>query len=69
MDRAVVLRLPLEFMERCRQDGVMPEVVLLGFIDDLCDIGSDAAMLRADVRFLAQEYYALAGYAQRRGFT
>ena len=68
--RVIKLRLPEEFIERCACDGVLPEVVLRGFIADLCDLHGDAEKPRmdgyachgSDERFLAQEYYKLAGY-------
>lgn len=34
--RNVTLKLPDEFIARCRRDGVAPEVVMRGFIADLC---------------------------------
>ncbi len=68
--RNVTLKLPDEFIERCRHDGVAPEVVLRGFIADLCDIWSYADAPRtdgyctngSDERSKAQEYYDRVGY-------
>lgn len=42
------LELPPEFIALCASDGVAPEVVLRGFIADLCEIVSWAASPRAD---------------------
>ena len=68
--RNVILRLPDEFIERCRRDGVEPETVLRGFIADLCGIWSSADAPRADGYCIngssesdkAQEYYDRVGY-------
>jgi hypothetical protein len=57
------LKLPPEFLERCRADNTTPTEVLTRFIADLCepqsDDGSDERHLRAE------EYYAQCGYPYR----
>jgi hypothetical protein len=49
------IKLPLEFKNLCKQDGVSPREVLEGFIRDLCSLGSDE-------RDKAQAYYDRCGY-------
>lgn len=64
------LELPPEFIAMCAGDGVAPEVVLRGFIADLCEIMNWAASPRADgyssngsdERRMAGEYYERVGY-------
>ncbi len=71
--RIIKLALPPEFIARCAYEGVLPEVVLRGFIADLCDLHGDAENPRtdgyachgSDERFLAQTYYRMAGYRPR----
>src|SRR5206468_4282491 len=61
---SVTIELPLEFIVQCRQDGVTPEVVLRGFIADLCGLISWANNPRtdgycsngSDERRMAREY-------------
>jgi hypothetical protein len=65
------LELPPEFIEHCKRDNVPPEVVLRGFIADLCGIMNWTASPRADgycsngsdERLMAREYYERAGYS------
>jgi hypothetical protein len=69
--RRITLTLPSEFIELCEQDNVTPELVLRGFIADLCEIVSWADHPRADSycsngsdeRLYAREYYERAGYS------
>lgn len=64
------LELPPEFITKCAGDGVAPEVVLRGFIADLCEIMNWAASPRtdgyssngSDERRMAGEYYERVGY-------
>ena len=68
--RNVTLTLPDEFIALCREDGVTPEVVLRGFIADLCKIESSVDAPRtdgycsngSDERSKAREYYDRVGY-------
>jgi hypothetical protein len=68
--RNVTLKLPDEFIELCREDGVTPEIVLRGFIADLAEIISWADNPRtdgycsngSDERTMAREYYERVGY-------
>lgn len=68
--RNVTLKLPDEFIELCREDGVTPEVVLRGFIADLCEIWDSVSEPRtdgycnngSDERSKAREYYERVGY-------
>jgi hypothetical protein len=68
--RVIKLSLPEEFIERCRHDGVTPEIVLRGFIADLCELHNYAddprtdgyASNGSDERTKAQEYYDRVGY-------
>lgn len=67
------LAMPDEFMALRASDGVAPELVLRGFIADLCHIMSWAADPRldgycsngSDERRLAREYYDRVGYPWR----
>jgi hypothetical protein len=67
----ITLTLPAEFIELCEADNVTPEMVLRGFIADLCEIVSWADHPRADgycsngsdERLYAREYYERAGYS------
>lgn len=66
----VTIELPPEFIRLCKHDGVKPEVVLRGFIADLCGIMNWAHNPRADgyssngsdERDLAERYYDRVGY-------
>jgi hypothetical protein len=68
--RRVTLQLPPEFIDLCQADGVAPEVVLRGFIADLCglmnwisDPRSDGYSSNgSDERLYAQQYYRRVGY-------
>lgn len=68
--RTVTLELPPEFIALCKQDGVTAEVVLRGFIADLCGIVSWANNPRkdgyctngSDERDKARTYYDRVGY-------
>jgi hypothetical protein len=66
----VVIELPEEFVELCKFDMVAPEVVLRGFIADLCGIISWCSNPRSDgyssngsdERSMARAYYDRVGY-------
>ena len=66
----LTLELPIEFIELCETDGVLPEIVLRGFIADLAGIMNWCANPRADgyssngsdERDLARAYYERVGY-------
>jgi hypothetical protein len=68
--RNLTLKLPDEFIELCRRDGVTPETVLRGFIADLCGIMNHVDDPRddgyssngSDERDMAYAYYARVGY-------
>ncbi len=68
--KSIKLALPDEFIAQCASDGVAPDVVLRGFIADLCQLMSWAADPRtdgycsngSDERRLAREYYDRVGY-------
>lgn len=68
--RNLTLTLPDEFIALCRDDGVTPEMVLRGFIADLCGVTSYIAEPRADgyssngsdERDMARAYYERVGY-------
>lgn len=68
--KTVTLALPEEFIALCKSDGVAPELVLRGFIADLCQIISWAAAPRtdgycsngSDERSMAMDYYRRVGY-------
>ena len=63
---SITLKLPAEFLERCKRDGIKPQQVLRGFIADLCEIyesapGADGYCGNgSDERDLAQQYYGRA---------
>jgi hypothetical protein len=67
----ITLTLPAEFIELCEANNVTPELVLRGFIADLCEIVNWADQPRADgyasngsdERLYAREYYERAGYS------
>jgi hypothetical protein len=66
----VTLVLPSEFIELCVRDRIAPEVVLRGFIADLCEITSRPQACGycshgGDERALAQEYYHRVDYYYR----
>lgn len=66
----ITLQLPEEFLALCREDGVEPELVLRGFIADLCELISWADDRRtdgycsngSDERAYARRYYERVGY-------
>lgn len=66
----ITIDLPPEFIQLCKRDGVKPEVVLRGFIADLCGIMNWAHSPRADgyssngsdERDKAEAYYDRVGY-------
>ena len=66
----LTIELPEEFIELTEADGVTPEIVLRGFIADLCGIMNYVAAPRADgyssngsdERSMAQDYYERVGY-------
>jgi hypothetical protein len=66
----ITLALPEEFIALCASDGVAPELVLRGFIADLCELMSWASHPRtdgyssngSDERRMAMEYYERVGY-------
>ena len=66
----ITLQLPAEFVALCARDGVTPEIVLTGFIADLCSIVNTTADPRADgyssngsdEREMAAAYYERVGY-------
>ena len=68
--KPITLALPEEFIALCQRDGVAPELVLRGFIADLCQIMSWAAAPRtdgycsngSDERSYARAYYERVGY-------
>ena len=68
--KSITLVLPDEFIALCASDGVAPELVLRGFIADLCQIMSWAAEPRtdgyssngSDERSMAMDYYRRVGY-------
>ena len=68
--KSIKLALPDEFIALCQRDGVPPELVLRGFIADLCELMSWASHPRtdgyssngSDERSLANEYYERVGY-------
>ncbi len=66
----ITLALPEEFLALCASDGVVPELVLRGFIAALCQIMSWAADPHldgycsngSDERSMAMDYYRRVGY-------
>lgn len=66
----LMLKLPDEFVSLCEEDGVTPDLVLRGFIADLCGIVSWADAPRqdgygsngSDERDMAWAYYERVGY-------
>jgi hypothetical protein len=66
----ITLDLPAEFVALCAADGVTPELVLRGFIGDLCGIMNWADDPRpdgyssngSDEREMARIYYDRVGY-------
>lgn len=66
----LTLDLPPEFIAQCEEDGVTPEIVLRGFIADLCGLMNWQANPRADgyssngsdERHMARAYYERVGY-------
>lgn len=71
--RQIKITLPDEMLELCQQDQIEPEMVLRGFIADLCGIVSWAANPRpdgynsngSDERSMAMDYYRRVGYPWR----
>lgn len=69
----VRIGLPEEFLELCYRDNVKPEVVLHGFIADLCGLMNFIANPRvdglssngSDERSMAEAYYDRCGYSWR----
>ena len=69
----ITLELPVEFIELCEADGVLPETVLRGFIADVAGIHNWVVNPRADgynsngsdERSMAQAYYERVGYPYR----
>lgn len=70
MKQSVTIELPQEFIELCEEDQIEPELVLRGFIADLCEIINWANSPRedgyssngSDERMRAREYYERVGY-------
>ncbi len=66
----LTIDLPIEFIELTEADGVTPEIVLRGFIADLCGIHNYVSAPRqdgyssngSDERAMAQDYYERVGY-------
>jgi hypothetical protein len=63
--RLLTLRLPEEFLERCRDCNTDPAVVLRGFIADLCGLQSGGYITNgSDERDLASRYFRRCGYGE-----
>ena len=63
----LTLNLPQQFLWLCESHKVEPEVVIRGFIADLCDLRTaEYSTNGSDERRLAEEYYDRVGYAQWR---
>jgi hypothetical protein len=70
MKSKITIELPPEFIQLCERDQVKPEVVLRGFIADLCGIMNWSHAPRADgyssngsdERQRAEDYYERVGY-------
>ena len=70
MKQSVTIELPQEFIELCEEDQIEPELVLRGFIADLCEIINWAEDPRedgyssngSDERMMARDYYERVGY-------
>lgn len=68
--RQIKITLPDEMLELCKQDQIEPEMVLRGFIADLCGIVNWASNPRtdgynsngSDERSMAMDYYRRVGY-------
>lgn len=59
----ITLQLPAEFVALCQRDGIAPEVVLRGFVADLCELRAGEYNTNgSDERMLAGEYYERVGY-------
>ena len=66
----LTIALPPEFVALCARDGIEAELVLKGFIADLCSLMSWSATPRADgycsngsgERSMARQYYERVGY-------
>lgn len=64
----ITLQLPAEFVALCQRDGVEPEVVLRGFIADLCELRTGSYHTNgSDERMLAEQYYERVGYPYLNG--
>ncbi len=71
----LTIELPTEFIELCEADGVTPEIVIRGFIADLCGIMNYVSAPRqdgyssngSDERTMAQDYYERVGYPYWKG--
>lgn len=69
--RKMTITFPVEFLELCNSDRTEPEIVLRGFIADLCGLISWASSPRADgyssngsdEREYAKAYYERVGYS------
>jgi len=63
---SLTLHLPEEFIALCQRDGVTPETVLRGFIDDVSGIVGSGHEPRSDDRsgdrWRAYDYYEQIGY-------
>jgi hypothetical protein len=70
MRKRIVIDLPEEFIELCREDEVEPETVIRGFIADLAEIMNWQSNPRedgyssngSDERWMARAYYERVGY-------
>lgn len=59
----ITLQLPPEFVALCASHGVAPDLVLRGFIADLCELRTGEYLTNgSDERRLAGEYYERVGY-------
>jgi hypothetical protein len=63
MSNEITLPLPPEFIALCKEDQITPEIVLRGFIADLCDLRTvEYSTNGSDERNLAEMYYDRVGY-------
>lgn len=75
MKPTLKLKLPPEFLELCERDGVQPEMVIRGFIADLCSLfsyvnnprGDGYSTNGSDERDMAVAYYERCGYPYLKG--
>ena len=71
-NETVTLSLPPEFIELCDRDETLPEIVLRGFIADLCGLMNWSNNPRSDgytcngsdERMMARDYYNRVGYPE-----